>query len=107
MDTYEIEAKRQRLNEAILASGGSDLSAALEFAAHMSITDVVEALQRNEPNLLFDHSELCDAFIRAWLDQLPPLERFAATAEVSGHPRHQLRAEVRAQAHGAGRRPGR
>ena len=44
MDTYEIEAKRQRLNEAILASGGADLSAALEFAAHMSITDVVEAL---------------------------------------------------------------
>ena len=84
MDTYEIEAKRQRLAEAILASCGADLSAVLEFAAHMSITDVVEALQRKEPNLLFDHSELCDAFIRAWLDQLPPLERFAATAEVSG-----------------------
>lgn len=44
VDTYEIEAKRQRLAEAILAAGGADLSAALEFAAHMSITDVVEAL---------------------------------------------------------------
>lgn len=84
VDTYEIEAKRQRLAEAILAAGGADLSAALEFAAHMSITDVVKALQRKEANSLFDHSELCDIFIRAWLDQLPPLERFAATAEVSG-----------------------
>ncbi|PMB97362.1 hypothetical protein [Brevibacterium luteolum] len=84
MDTYEIEAKRQRLAEAILAAGGADLSAALDYAAHMSIADVVEALQRQEPDLLFDHSELCDAFIRAWLDQLPPLERFAATVEVSG-----------------------
>ncbi|MFL0577025.1 hypothetical protein ACH0BO_09830 [Brevibacterium luteolum] len=72
MDTNEIGAQRQRLAEAILASEGEDLSAALEFAAHMSIADVVEALQRKDPDLLFDHSELCDAFIRAWLDQLPP-----------------------------------
>lgn len=29
-------------------------------------------------------SPTCDVFIRACLDQLPPLERFAATVEVSG-----------------------
>lgn len=84
MDGGDTLASRKALATAILAAKDNSLADALALADSMSITDVVETLYHNKPDLQFDHSELCDRFISAWLERLSTVERFVAAENLDG-----------------------
>jgi hypothetical protein len=84
MDGGDTLSSRKKLAAAILESKDDDLTQALALAERMSITDVAETLYNNKPDLQFDHSELCDTFISAWLDRLSTVERFVAAERLDG-----------------------
>ena len=84
MDGGDTLSSRKKLAAAILESKDDDLTQALALAERMSITDVAETLYNNKPDLQFDHSELCDRFISAWLDRLSTVERFVAAERLDG-----------------------
>ncbi|EFG48681.1 hypothetical protein HMPREF0183_0035 [Brevibacterium mcbrellneri ATCC 49030] len=75
----ELNSKT-RLVQEIKASPHDNLSDALKVADHMSISLVREVL---EEEIAPNDSALCHRFIEQWLERLEPLQKLAASIEVS------------------------